>query len=132
MGEPLRLTERPSEFIGLLFSILAASIFAVVSIVGDPSMLLPGNRRVAWESAIAIQVQIQRLNVLFSLQIITLGLLVVTEIIKALSWESFYWLFNVLAALTTFCFLLSLSLPFELGSIQKARLRREVEARKNL
>lgn len=130
-GEPLRLSEKPSEYIGLLFSILAASIFAVVSIIGDPSMLLPGTRRLAWESALAIQSQIQRLNVIFFLQILTLALLIVTELVESMQWGNFYWVFNILAGLATFCFLLSLSLPFELGAIQRDRLKREIEVRNN-
>jgi len=74
-GEPLRISEKPSEYIAVLFSILAASFFAVISIVGDPSMLLPGGRRIAWENAKSIQIELQKLNDTFTLHILTLLLL---------------------------------------------------------
>lgn len=41
-GEVLRQSEKPSEYIALVFSILAASIFAIISILGDPGNLLRG------------------------------------------------------------------------------------------
>ncbi|NQW13485.1 MAG: hypothetical protein HQ479_04400 [Rhodobacter sp.] len=130
-GEPLRLSEKPSEYIGLLFSMLAAAIFAVVSIIGDPSMLLPGNRRLAWESAVSIQTDIQRLNVVFFFQLLTLFLLVVTELVEFMKYERFYWTFNFLGGLSSFSFIMSLSLPFELGKLQRERLNAEIKSRKN-
>lgn len=128
-GEPLRLSPVASEYIGLLFSILAASVFAVVSIVGDPSMLLPGRRRLAWESAEAIQIQIQKLSVVFSVHLIVLLLLVISEIVRAHNFANFYWVFNLLGGLATLGFLLSFGLPFELGAIQRERLRSEIAKR---
>lgn len=128
-GDYLRLTEKPSEYIGLLYSILAAAVFAVVSIVGDPSMLLPGNRRIAWESAKAIQSQIQRLNVVFSIQIVTLLLLVVTEVIEGMAWVSFYWVFKLLGFFATLGFIFSFGLPYELARIQRQRLSQEIKVR---
>lgn len=128
-GDPLMASEKPSEYIGLMFSILAATIFAVVSIIGDPSMLLPGSRRLAWENALHIQSQIQKLNVVFTLQVLTLFLLVVTEMVEFMKWSHFYWTYKVLGGLAFFCFVVSLGLPFELGRIQRDRLRQEISNR---
>src|SRR3990167_6350659 len=76
LGDVIRLSEKPSEYIGVTFSILAATLFAVVSIIGDPGMLMPGNWRVGWESARSIQADLHRFNLLFLWYILTLGLLV--------------------------------------------------------
>jgi len=130
LGEPLRLSEKPSEYIGVTFSILAASLFAVVSIVGDPSMLLPGNWRQGWESAKEIQRQLQRLNLLFLWYLFTLGLLVASEIIEYEQCTSLYFVHNAFAFATTFGFIVSFALPFELQGIQRQRLEQEVEHRR--
>jgi hypothetical protein len=129
-GDELRVSEKPSEYIGVTFSILAASLFAVVSIVGDPSMLLPGNWRVGWESVKSIQIELQRLNFLFVWYLVTLGLLVATEIIDHAKWTNAYFVFNIFAFFATFGFLISLGLPFELARIQRNRLQHEINQRK--
>lgn len=130
VGEPLRISEKPSEYIAVLFSILAASVFAVISIVGDPIMLLPGGRRIAWENAKSIQIELQKLNDTFTLHILTLLLLIVSEIVEAMCWERFYFLYNVLAFSASLGFLLTFSLPHRLSKIQRDRLDREIRSRK--
>ncbi|GAB4237189.1 MAG: hypothetical protein Kow0032_22800 [Methyloligellaceae bacterium] len=129
-GDELRLSEAPSNYIGVTFSILAAALFAVISIVGDPSMLLPGNWRVGWESAKSIQARLQRFNYLFLWYLLTLGLLIVSEIVEHAKWEDYYFIFNVLSFFSTFGFIVSLALPFELSKIQKDRLEQEIRQRK--
>ncbi|WP_125182696.1 hypothetical protein [Minwuia thermotolerans] len=129
-GDELRLSEKPSEYIGVTFSILAATLFAVISIVGDPSMLIPGNWRVAHENAKDIQKEIHSFNFLFILYILVLGLLVVTEIIEFASWDSYYFVFNIFAGISTFAFLASFGLPFSLTRIQRDRLNQEIRNRR--
>jgi len=130
LGEPIRVSEKPSEYIGVAFSILAASLFAVVSIVGDPSMLLPGNWRQGWESAKEIQHQLQRLNLLFLWYLFTLALLVGTELIEYKEWDSLYFVHNIFAFAATFGFIVSFALPYQLQSIQRDRLEQEINQRK--
>jgi len=129
-GEEIRLSDRASEYIGLTFSILAASLFAVVSILGDPGMLMSGSWRAAWLNAKEIQGNLQRLNYLFVIYIVILGLLVVTEIIESARWNEYYFVHNIFAGLSAFAFVCSLALPFELSSIQRARLEAEIKERK--
>lgn len=131
LGDTLRTSAKPSEFIGLTFSILAASLFAVVSIVGDPSMLLPGSWRLAWEGAKSIQARLQRLNLLFVWYLLTLGLLVASEIVKHQKWDSLDIVHSVLAFFAVFGFITSLALPFELQSIQRQRLEQEIHYRRH-
>ena len=130
-GDNLRLSENLSGFIGIMFSILAASLFVVMSIVGDPSMILPGNWRVAWESAKSIQSDLQRFSLLFVWYLLTLGLWVVAETIKAGSHDSYYFVYNVFAFFSCFGFIVSLALPFSLAAIQRERLNQEIASRRN-
>ena len=128
-SDAVRLSEKPSEYIAVVFSILAASLFAVVSIVGDPSMIMPGNARAAWESAKAIQEDLQRFNYLFLWYLVTLGLLVITEVVEHQQAQCLYWVFYVFTFFATFGFLVSLALPFEFSQIQRSRLQQEFNAR---
>lgn len=129
-GGILVISEKPSEYIGLIFSILAASIFAIITIISDPSMLMSGSWRTAWENAKKVQEDIFGFNYLFLSYLITLGLLVVSEMIKAVSAEQFYFIFNIFSGVATFSFLWSFRIPFVLWDIQKKRLEQEINARK--
>lgn len=92
-------------------------------------MLLPGSRRVAWESLKEVQKKLQRLNVIFVIHLLTIFLLVVCSIVKNNNFEKLDALFSVLAFLATSGFLLSLTLPFELGTAQRLRLEQELSNR---
>jgi hypothetical protein len=129
IGEPLKESDKASEYIGLVFSILAASLFVVISIIGDPSMLLPGSWRAAYISAKQIQVSLQKWIALFWWYLVVLGLLVTTEIVKTLETECFGWLFNVYGFFAVSGFFFSFPLPYVLAKIQRERLRQEIENR---
>ena len=131
LGDALRVSEKPSEYIASTFSILAASLFAVISIVGDPSMLLPGSWRTAWKSAKEIQVRLMRLTYLFALYLVVLALLVVSEVVESEQVASLYFVHDLLAYFSLFAFLLSIWLPFEIREIQTQRLEQEINARKD-
>ena len=129
-GEALRVSEKPSEYIGLVFSILAASLFATVSIVGDPSMLLSGGWRTAWESAKDVQLRLMRLTYLFLLYLLVLALLVVSEIVEAKQLFNWYVVHDAFAFTSILAFIWSLWLPFEIKDIQVQRLIQEIDGRK--
>lgn len=129
LADEFRASEKPAEYIGVVFSILAASLFAVVSIIGDPGMIMPGSSRHAWESAKEIQKNLQSFNYLFIWYLITLGLLVATELIEYAQWANFYWLTNIFVFFAVSGFLFSLFVPSEFARIQKRRLEQEIDAR---
>ncbi|WP_430254212.1 hypothetical protein [Neorhizobium sp. DAR64872/K0K18] len=128
-GDAIRAAEKPNEYIAVVFSILAASLFAVVSIVGDPGMLPSGSTSAAWVNARDLQKQLHRFNGLFFLYLITLGLLVVSEVIESSKWEKWYWVTDVYAGLAIGGFLLSFALPFDFMALQRRRLEQEIEMR---
>lgn len=129
-GEAIRTSEKPAEYIGLIYSILAASLFAIISILGDPGNLLRGGWRSAWEQAKSVQFRLMRLTYLFVLYMLVLGLLVLTEIIEAEAITWMYWLHCVFAWLSIAAFIASLWLPFEIKNIQISRLEHEIAIRK--
>lgn len=128
-GDIFRTSEDVASHIGVIFSILAASLFAVISIVGDPSMLLSGNRRVAWASAKGLQRRIQRYNFLFVLYILTLGLLVIAELIETAQCQDLYFIYHILSFMTSLCFLCSLTIGYGLSKLQRDRMENEVAGR---
>lgn len=130
-GDEIHNSEKPSEYIGVTFSILAAALLAVISIIGDPSMLLTGGWRTGKESAKTIQVRLHKLYNLFHIYMITLLLLIVTEVVEFAMMEDFYFLHNVFVFFAAFGLILSFGLPFELASIQKERLDSEIKNRKS-
>ncbi len=128
-SDEFRLAEKPAEYTGLFFSILAAALFAVVSIVGDPGMLVSGNSRRAWNDAKDIQLDLQNFNLLLVWYLLTLGLLVVSELVEHAKYVNMYWITNVFVFFATFGFLVSLFLPFEFAKIQRERLQSEINNR---
>ena len=130
LGEALRASEKPAEYIGLVFSILAASLFATISIVGDPGMLLPGSWRGAWEQAKDVQLRLLRLTYLFVLYLVVLALLVFSEIIEDRELTQWYFVHDVFAYSSMLAFILSLWLPFEIKDIQIKRLEQEIDAKR--
>lgn len=129
-GDALRASEKPSEYIGVTFSILAASLFATVSIIGDPSMLIPGGWKTAWNDAARIQLRLMRLVYLFVLYLVVLALLVITEVVEAQEIEWAYFTHDLFAFVTVLAFLCSIWLPFEIKEIQISRLEQEIKRRR--
>jgi predicted membrane channel-forming protein YqfA (hemolysin III family) len=132
LSDAFRLAEKPAEYIGVVFSILAASLFAVVSIIGDPGMIMPGSSRHAWVSAKEIQNELQKFNYLFIWYLLTLGLLVASELVEHAEMAGFYWVINVFVFFSVFGFLISLFVPSEFARIQRRRLQQEIDARSSL
>ena len=132
LGEVLGDSHKPSEYIGLIFSILAASLFAVISIISDPSLILPGNWRGAWEQAKDMQLRVFRFIYIFRLYLVVLGLLVSSEVVKSTMWTSMYFVHDFLAFFAVFAFFLSFFwLPIELADLQRLRLQREISSRRD-
>lgn len=129
LGDAIREAEKPSEYIAVIFSILAASLFAVISIVGDPGMLTSGAAANAWVNAREIQKELHRFNLLFYAYLITLGLLVASEVIEHAKWASWFWVTKLFAGFAISSFILSFALPLDFMRLQRRRLEQEIAAR---
>lgn len=113
-----------------VFSILAGVLVAVISIVGDPSMLLPGSWRVGYEHAKDMQNRIASYSHLFFIYILALFLLVLAMIVKDAKIKDAEFVFTAAALFSCFGVLLSVPLPYSLMGIQKERMREEVKSRR--
>lgn len=129
-GGMLRGSEAVLSSIIDVFAILAGVLVAVISIIGDPSMLLPGNWRVGFEHAKDIQDRIARFAHLFTVYLLTIFLAVLAQFLDAAEIDGGGWVFSVLLGVAVFGVCLSLPLPYSLMAIQKERMAQEIERRK--
>lgn len=115
-----------------VFSILAGVLVAVMSIIGDPSMLLTGNWRLGYEHAKDIQKRIGNYANLIALYVVTLIGVLVAILLKESGVEGYRWLYATVLGLTTCGLLLSLPLPYSLMQIQKERMSEEIKRRRGV
>lgn len=113
-----------------VFSILAGVLVAVISIIGDPSMLLTGNWRVGYVHAEQTQIRLARYAHLVFLYFLILVFVLAATIVKDNQIKEMDALFQILMGLTAFALILSLPLPYTLMAIQKERMREEVKGRR--
>lgn len=127
------LEASPATLAGIVsvFSILAGVLVAVISIIGDPSMLLPGNWRVGYVHAQTIQDRIAEYAHLVLIYVIVLVLVLTCTLLQENKVTVLPWAFEALAGLTVFALMLSLPLPYSLMAIQKERMDQEVQRRKS-
>lgn len=125
------LTNKP-EILGVvaaIFSILAGVLIAVISILGDPSMLLDQSWRHSYLSAQETQRKIHRQTDVFIIYVLLLVSLFAFMLCPT-ALPLYAWLQGVTFFLTVLAFLASLTLPFILRSIQKDRLDRVIKSMK--
>lgn len=118
------------EAIIAVFSILAGVLVAVISIVGDPSMLLQGNWRLAFEDAKDVQKKISNYANLIAIYVVDLLLVILAIVMNDMKLTGFTWFFGLVTWLSAFGFLLSIPLPYSLMAIQAERMDAEIERRK--
>lgn len=128
-GGMLRGSEAVLSSIIDVFAILAGVLVAVISIIGDPSMLLPGNWRVGFEHAKDIQDRIARFAHLFTVYLVAIFLAVAAQFLDAAEIPGGGWVFSLLLGVAVFGVCLSLPLPYSLMSIQKERMSDEIKRR---
>ncbi|CDZ61363.1 Hypothetical protein NGAL_HAMBI2605_14640 [Neorhizobium galegae bv. orientalis] len=114
-----------------VFSILAGVLVAVMSIIGDPSMLLSGNWRLGYEHAKDIQAKIGNYANLIAVYVVTLLLVLIAIVLKEALVLGYDWFFGVVLWFTSFGFLLSIPLPYSLMAIQKERMNEEIKRRRH-
>lgn len=113
--------------IATIFSILAGVLMAVISILGDPSMLMDPSWRQSYVRASEIQRKLQRNTDVFVLYILTLASVFVFCLMKDTD-PLFIWVQKTTFFLTVAGFIASLSLPFSLIALQRDRLKSTIDA----
>ena len=129
-GALLQKSDAAVGNITAVISILAGVLVAVISIVGDPSMLLKGNWRVGKEHAKEIQNRLSRFSHLFFVYVLTLIGLVVATVMRDAKTSYVELAFQCVSFLVVFSLLLSLPLSYSLMRIQRDRMNKEVNDRK--
>jgi hypothetical protein len=115
--------------VATIFSILAGVLMAVISILGDPSMLLDQSWRHSYFSATETQRQLHRQTDIFVIYVVLLIGLFVFMLCDVLSpW--FWYVQRGVFFLTSLAFIASLSLPYTLKTIQRRRLQRIIDGMK--
>lgn len=114
-----------------VFSILAGVLVAVMSIIGDPSMLLTGNWRLGFEHAKDIQKRIGNYANLIAIYVVTLLFVLTAIAMKDAQVTGYGWFYSIVLWLASFGLLLSIPLPYSLMAIQTERMNEEIRRRRS-
>jgi len=112
-----------------VFSILAGFLIAVMTLLGDQSVL-PGSWRIAETKRTNIKVKLIRQKWLFYLYLLTLLIIFVAALTRSHWPETTAWLERGYFALATCAFLLSFRLPSTLMDVQMDRVEAVIGARR--
>lgn len=118
------------EILNLLittFSILAGFLIAIISIVGDPSLVPAGSWRLAEINYTLILKKLYRYKMLFLLYLITLILIFAALIVEKQVSEMSIWIERGFLFCSILAFFCSISLPEALVQMQKAKMEALIE-----
>ncbi|MEO9337275.1 hypothetical protein ABFT80_07555 [Mesorhizobium sp. SB112] len=117
------------SYIATVFSILAGVIIAIISILGEPTMILESSWRKDFIAARETQRKLHRHTDIFILYVILLAFLFVFSLSQQND-KYYKYIQFVCFFLTCFSFWISLSLPSSLKEIQKKRMEDAISAKK--
>lgn len=121
--------DEATQVIVTVFSILAGFLIAVMSLLGDQS-IIPGSWRMSEASKEQIKVKLTRHKYLFYLYLLTLAVIFVSTLIKKELPVYNTYLEKAYFGLATTAFFLSFRLPSSLMSVQMERVDAVVGMRK--
>lgn len=118
-----------TEVIVTVFSIMAGFLIAIMSLLGDQSVL-PGTWRIAATRRESIKAKLVRQKWLFYLYLLTLSIIFVASLIGAHNPTVVDWLERTYFGLAVAAFILSFRLPSTLMAVQMERYDAVVGSRK--
>jgi MFS family permease len=127
-----------SDFVVIVvtvFTVFAGFLIAIITILGDPSMIPDGSWRIAEARRDNIEKRLLTHSYLFILYLITIGFLFAGVLIQGAFTEHDsirVWIERVYLFLGVFSFILSFGLPISLMKLQRARVDAEIERRRQL
>lgn len=131
LGQPLiHGNEQAVDVIVTVFSVLAGFLVAIIAIVGDPVLLPPGTWRAAELERSKLHRRLIRHKWLFTLYLITLGLVFFALLLKDKDPSLVLWLERGFLFFGVFAFVLSLALPSSLMKVQRERIDAVIEHRR--
>jgi|SRR5579883_1600543 MFS family permease len=127
-----------SDFVVIVvtvFTVFAGFLIAIITILGDPSMIPDGSWRIAEARRDNIEKRLLTHSYLFILYLITIGFLF-AGVLAQKAFEEHnsvrVWIERVYLFLGVFSFVLSFGLPISLMRLQRARVDAEIERRREL
>lgn len=130
-GQPLIHGNKEAlNVIVTVYSIFAGFLVAVMAIMGDPGLMLPGSWRIASIQRKEIRRRLHRQIFVFHLYLVTLGLIFASFLLKDKFPNEVVWLEKIYLGLAVTGFVLSLRLPSALMGIQEDRFEAVIQARK--
>lgn len=123
------LLNNTGETIGLIatvFSILAGVLITIISVLGDPSMLIDQSWRHNYLAAQETQRRLHRKTDVFVLYVLLLASALVFHLLPAEN-DAYPFIQGTTFFLTCLSFLASLQLPYDLMGIQRERMKRAVQ-----
>ncbi|MBB5703447.1 hypothetical protein FHS76_003350 [Ochrobactrum daejeonense] len=127
-SDRLKNTADIISYVATVFSILAGVVIAIVSILGEPSMIAESSWRKDFYAAKEIQRKIHRHTDVFVLYIVLLSALFVFSLLSP-SDSIFKYIQSSCFFLISLSFWMSLSLPFSLKAIQQKRMNKAIASR---
>ena len=121
--------EAAQTVIVTVFSILAGFLIAIMSLLGDQSVL-PGSWLIAEKQKTAIKLKLTRQKWIFYCYLVTLSLIFVQTLIKTKYSDLGIWVERLYFGFASTSFILSFKLPSTLMSVQADRIEAVVDARK--
>ncbi|MAY63208.1 MAG: hypothetical protein CML29_13450 [Rhizobiales bacterium] len=121
--------EAAQNVIVTVFSILAGFLIAIMTLLGDQSVL-PGSWRIAEQSKISIKSKLTRQKWLFYCYLVTLSLIFINTLIEAKYPCASLYLERLYFGFATTSFILSFKLPSTLMSVQTDRIEAVISARR--
>lgn len=132
LGQPLvHGNEQAVNVVVTVFSVLAGFLVAIIAIVGDPILLPPGTWRAAELERDKLNRRLVRHKWLFSLYLMTLGLVFFALLLKDKDPYIVLWLERGFLFFGVFAFVLSLALPGSLMKVQRERIDAVIEHRRS-
>jgi hypothetical protein len=119
-----------TQVIVTVFSILAGFLIAIMTLLGDQSVL-PGSWRIAEVTRTKIQVKLIRQKWLFYVYLITLTIIFVAALLRMKYPETTALLERIYLGFATSSFILSFGLPSTLMSVQMERVEAVIGARRS-
>ena len=133
-GAPLiHLNLEAYSILATIMTVFAGFLFAVLSIIGDPSQLLDGDWKIAEANRNSVESRLIRLSYLFLIYCFGIAALVLGIFVKDSSLvcqSTKIWIDKSVVFLSVFSFLLTLGLPRLVFKMQIDRYDNEIERRR--
>lgn len=116
-----------------VFTVFAGFLIAVITILGDPTMIPDGSWRIAESRRDNIERRLRTHVWLFVLYLLTIGLLFVGVLVQGALDDHHQvriWIERLYLFFGVFSFLLSFALPVSLMTLQRSRVDAEIERRR--